>query len=184
MAGQIHDRPTRAMATDAEPVSARADLIGGLAWIALGVAIVAGSLAMDRYESVGATLHTMPGLVPGLLGMAISALGLLLAVRAIRARAIAGLAAPWRPDAEGRATLKRAALATALALLYTLGLVGRMWFPAATALFVFAFIMIFEISPGVQRSLARRATIAAITAITTAAVVSLVFERIFLVRLP
>ena len=172
------------MTPDAKPVSPRADLIGGLAWMALGAAIIAGSLAMDRFESVGATLHTMPGLVPGMLGATISALGLLLVVRAIRARAIAGLAASWRPDAEGRARLRRASLATALALVYALGLVGRVWFPAATALFVFAFIMAFEITPGVQRTLARRATIAAITAIVTAAVVSLVFERIFLVRLP
>ena len=104
--------------------------------------------------------------------------------RAIRAGAIAELAGTWLPDPDGRSMLKRVAIATALALVYTLGLVGHVWFPAATVLFVFAFMMVFGVSPEGPRPLARRAAIAAVTAIATAAAVSLVFEQVFLVRLP
>jgi len=165
-------------------VSARADLAGAILWMALGLAIVAAALAMDRFEAVGATVHTMPGLVPGLLGATLAGLGLLLLVRALRAGAIAQLAASWSPSAEGRSTLRRASIATALALVYALGMVGHLWFPAASALFVFAFIMVFDVSPDKPLPWGRRATVAAITAIATAASVSFVFEQIFLVRLP
>ena len=170
--------------SDPTAVTPRADLLGGIGWIAFGLAIVAGALAMDRFESVGATLHTMPGLVPGLLGAVIALLGLALSVRAIRAGAIGGLSSSWSPDAERRASMKRASVATVLALVYTLGLVGHVWFPLATVLFVFAFIMVFDVSPDKPRPLRRRALIAAIVAIATSAIVSLVFEQVFLVRLP
>ena len=169
---------------DSTAVPPRADLLGGIGWIAFGLAIVAGALAMDRFESVGATLHTMPGLVPGLLGAVIALLGLVLSVRAIRAGAIGGLSSSWSPDARRRASMKRASVATVLALVYTLGLVGHVWFPLATALFVFAFIMVFDVSPEKPRPLKRRALIAAVVAIATSAIVSLVFEQVFLVRLP
>jgi hypothetical protein len=172
------------MSEHAGGVSARADLFGGLAWTAFGLAIVAGSITMDRLEQFGATWYTAPGLVPGVLGATIALLGLLLVVRAMKTGAVAGLAEPWAPTAEGRSSLKRASLATLLSLVYTLGLIGRAPFPVASALFVFAFIMVFDVSPEAPSRIARRATIAAITAIVTSAVVTLVFERIFLVRLP
>ena len=171
------------MSDRASGVRARADLIGGIAWIAFGVAILAGALAMDRLERFGATLHTAPGLVPGLLGIAIALLGTLLAVRALRQGAVGDLAAPWSPSPEGRRALRRSGVALLLSLVYTLGLLGHAPFSVATASFVFAFIMVFDVSD-TPRTLARRAMIAAITAVATTAAVALVFERIFLVRLP
>ena len=172
------------MSERAVGVSARADLFGGVAWIALGIAIVTGSLMMDRLEQFGATFYTAPGLVPGVLGAAVALLGLVLLIRSVKSGAIPGLAAPWAQSAEGRSSLKRASIATALSLVYTLGLIGRVPFPIASALFVFAFIMMFDISVGAPSRIARRATIAAITAVVTSVVVTLVFEQIFLVRLP
>ena len=169
--------------SDDSGVSARADLIGGIAWIAFGIAIVGGSLAMDRLEQFGATAYTAPGLVPGLLGAGIALLGAALAMRALRQGGAAQLAAPWRPTPQGRVALRRAAIATALSLAYTLGLLGHAPFAVATASFVFAFVMVFDVSDE-PRTLARRVLVAAITAIATTAAVMLVFERIFLVRLP
>ena len=48
--------------------TARSDLWGGAGWVLFGLLIVAGSLRMDRFESMGAQLYAMPGFVPGLLG--------------------------------------------------------------------------------------------------------------------
>ena len=172
------------MSERAEGVSARADLFGGIAWMAFGLAIVGGSVTMDRLEQFGATWYTAPGLVPGVLGVTIVVLGLLLVIRAMKTGAAAGLAEPWVPTAAGRSSLKRASLATLLSLVYTLGLIGRVPFPIASTLFVFAFIMVFDVSADASSRIARRATIAAITAVVTSVVVTLVFERIFLVRLP
>jgi hypothetical protein len=126
--------------------SARSDLIGGVGWIALGIAIIVGSLAMDRLERFGATLYTAPGLVPGILGAAIVLLGLLLIVRAMRHGAVAGFRAAWRPTDEQRAAARRTALA--------------------------------------EQRMRRRAVVAATTAVAATAAVILLFEHVFLVRLP
>ena len=56
----------------------RTDLWGGAAWMGLGCAILVESLRMDRFESMGATVYTYPGFVPGLIGAVVVVLGLLL----------------------------------------------------------------------------------------------------------
>ena len=174
------------MTQPAQGASARADLIGALAWIAFGIAIVAGSVTMDRLERFGATFYTAPGLVPGMLGSLIALLGAALLVRSLRRGAVAGFAEPWRAGGEGRAMLRRALLAIALTLVYTLVLVGRgLPFWLVTAAFVFVFLLLFDLPE--RRARGRTAhglAIAAIVAIATSAAVTLLFERVFLVRMP
>jgi len=58
-----------------------ADRIGGLIWVAFGLAVVYGAWAMDRLESLGIPLATAPGVVPGLLGIAFIIFGSILLVR-------------------------------------------------------------------------------------------------------
>jgi hypothetical protein len=166
--------------------SPRADLIGALAWIAFGFAVIAGSLAMDRMERFGATIYTAPGLMPGLLGALIALLGVVLLVRSVRRGAVPQLQRPWLPGAEGRSMLARSALATGLSLVYTLLLVGRgLPFWLASVIFVFAFMLIFYLPEQRARGQTVRGLIvAAIVAIATSAAVTFVFEQIFLVRMP
>jgi hypothetical protein len=57
------------------------DRLQGFVWIAVSAVIIYGSWTMDRLERHGAALYTAPGLVPGLLGLVILALGVMLAVR-------------------------------------------------------------------------------------------------------
>jgi putative tricarboxylic transport membrane protein len=161
-----------------------ADLVSGIAFAALGLAVLVGSWQMPRPEERGVHPLTVPGLVPGLLGLALLLCGGLLAAGAWRAgdlraglAALAGLARG--PEAQ------RVGIALALVLLYTLVLVGWLPFSVATALFVFAFIVAFELllapappSPG--RTLAWAAAVAIVAGVA----VVLVFERGFLVRLP
>ena len=155
----------------------KADRIGGAAWIAFGLAIFAGAWQMDRYESMGGTLYTAPGLVPGIYGLVMMAMGALLALRRSRgaADATAGDADPGGPLLN-----RRVALALGLMLVYAIGLVGRVPFGVATATFVAAFCALFD-SDAPPR---RRAITAIAAGIGTAVVVVLVFERVFLVRLP
>lgn len=147
------------------------DRIGGAAWIALGLAIVAGAWRMDRFESMGGTLYTAPGLVPGVYGLLMIALGAVLALR--RAR-------PAAAGDGGPLLNRRVALALVLMGVYALGLIGRVPFGVATALFVAAFCALFDTDAPPRR----RALTAIGTGLGTAVVVVLVFERVFLVRLP
>jgi hypothetical protein len=120
---------------------ASADLRGGLFWVALGAAVVITSARMDRFESMGGSIYTAPGLVPGLFGGALLLLGLLLCWRA-------------RPQREASATsttaplLNRRVVGTlVLSLAYAGVLLGRAPFAVSTALFVAVFTAIHSDAP-------------------------------------
>jgi putative tricarboxylic transport membrane protein len=94
---------------------------------------------------------------------------------------------PWRTFLAGLAGNEslRASVVALLALVYTLGLVGRLPFWAATALFVLVFILIFEVYlTDAPKPLLKSLPWAAGISVGTAIAVTLVFERAFLVRLP
>src|SRR5688500_10201568 len=104
-----------------------ADLLAGLVFVALGLALLYGSWTMPRLEERGVHPLTVPGLVPGLLALAFVLCGGLLAAGAWRAGDLrAGLAA-LLALARGPAT-RRVAAALGLILFYTLGLVGGLPF--------------------------------------------------------
>jgi len=156
--------------------TARSDLWGGAGWVVLGLVIVIGSVRMDRFESMGAQLYTMPGFVPGMIGGLVALLGLVLMARGWARRSHETDAGPVEP------LLNRRILVTlVLTLVYAGLLIGRAPFWLVTALFVAAFVGLF--APAEQAP-ARRATAAVLAGVLTSAVVTLVFQHIFLVRLP
>ena len=166
-----------------EPLPPRADLYSALAWIVFGAAIAVGSWRMDRLAHLNINKYEIPGLVPGLLGAAILFLGLGLALRAMSRGALdARIAA-----ASARDPSRRMGLVFALTLFYALGLVGTgLPFWLATFVFVAAFIFIFdrERQGALGRTSGRQALLACIYGVCASAIVSLAFEKIFLVRLP
>ena len=162
----------------------RADLLAGIAFVALGVAILWLSWTMPRLEERGVPLITAPGLVPGVLGALLAACGAALALRSL---AVARDPAGWRRFAAILVSVEagRAVAVIVLVFGYALGLVGLVPFWLATALFVFAFVLSFDAwLAEVPRPLRRVAPAAALLAVATGVVVVLVFERGFLVRLP
>jgi len=173
-----------------------ADRIGGLTWVAFGLAVVYGALAMDRLESLGIPLATAPGVVPGLLGIAFIIFGSILLVRhepgagdipepAIPASAAAAdaVAATARGD---EFDWRRVALSWLLCVTYGGVLLGGgLPYWALTAGFLFLHILLLDETDRVPASpTLRRLVIAALVSPTVATVVMLTFERIFLVRLP
>jgi putative tricarboxylic transport membrane protein len=160
--------------------SPTADLVWSLVWIAGGAALVAGGYGMDRLERQHINPYTAPGLVPAALGIGIFVLGAFLLARSARVRGGEDRAAT------GGASVRRFLLAAALCVAYAAGLVGRgppFWL--ATALFVFVAIMAFRWAElKAEGRLAKGAAVAAACAIGTAAGVTLVFQELFLVRLP
>lgn len=165
-------------------VSPRADLVSALVWIVVGLAIAIGAWRMDRLENLHINKYEIPGLVPGLLGTAIVLLGGLLALRALRQGALRPAGAP--AAGHGGARLYMAAVFAAM-LLYSLVLVGHgLPFWLATLLFVSGFIFVFdrERQAALGRGTGWQLLLALVYGAGTSAVVSLVFEHVFYVRLP
>jgi Tripartite tricarboxylate transporter TctB family len=156
-------------------VAARSDLGGGVGWMVFGLAILAGAWRMDRFESMGATLYTAPGFVPALFGLVLVLLGGVLAWRGSAVGPEAGIDAAAEPLLS-----RRILLMLAFTLAYAALLVGRLPFWLATTLFVASFTGVFtEGQPPL-----RRLSVAVASGLLTSLMVVLVFERIFLVRLP
>ena len=162
----------------------RSDLLSALGWMALGIAILIGSVMMDRLEKQGINPYTIPGLLPGLLGIAMTILGALLAARSWRPhlRASAGKAAI------NRAEQMRILLVLGLCLTFGVVLVGHgLPFWLAAAIFVTAAIFALQYqqrkSTGEALTLRQFATTAAI-GLGAGVAITIVFQEIFLVRLP
>ena len=160
----------------------RADFVTAVVLILLGLGVVAESLRMPTLEHLGVNPYTAPGVVPGLLGCVIGGLGLVLLLRAARAGGwrldlpTGGLAAGLRTEGA-----RRLGLTLLLTLGYAAGLVGRVPFWLATFVFVFLFAAMFSWR---REQAARVLAVAAALGAVTAFVITLVFEQVFLVRLP
>jgi hypothetical protein len=172
----------------AYPVAPRTDLRFAFGWIALGALVVFGAWRMDRLEAQGAQLFTAPGLWPGIVGLVVALLGGVLAVRSQRrARASGGHAAAV--DDAQTAPAAHFATATAMFFAYAVLLVGHgLPFWLGTFVFVTAYVFWFrraarELGDGYGTT--RGDVILALACgVATAAVVPLVFEKLFFVRLP
>jgi hypothetical protein len=159
----------------------RSDFLSALGWMALGVAILIGSVMMDRLEKQGINPYTIPGLLPGLLGIAMTILGALLAVRS------------WRPHllgSAGKAPINRAEqmrilLVLGLCLAFGVVLVGHgLPFWLAAAVFVTAAILALQYQQGGQQLTLRKFAATAAIGLGAGIAITIVFQEIFLVRLP
>jgi hypothetical protein len=171
---------------DSELAPPRADLKDAIGWIVFGIAVLVGSVTMDRLASQNINPVTVPGLLPGLLGIAMILLGGALGVRSLRRHALAQPLPARTP--QQREEIRRVWIAIALCLGYGVVLVGHgIPFWLASTIYVTASILIFQrIGSGpAERRLDARAWIQALVIGAGASVVTwLVFERLFLVRLP
>ena len=168
------------------PVGARAELRQAIGWALLGLAILVASIRMDRLESQHINPYTVPGLLPGLLGIAMLFLAALLGWRAIGAGALSPAAAAHRPV--DRKAAKRIALVIGLCVAFGVGLVGHgLPFWAAATTFVTVAILAFEQPRRAQggRAIAVRDVVFALAVgLGAGGVITLVFQVLFLVRLP
>jgi hypothetical protein len=164
------------------------DLLTSLALVALGSGVVAESLRMPRFERFNANPYTLPGIVPGVLGAILALFGVIMLARTVvawrRGRAVPAAAGAAEPG-----SARRVALTLVLTLGYGAVLIGRVPFLAATLLFVWAFLLAFQWSPalvaeGRRGPLLRYVGGALLQALLVAGIVTYVFERVFLVRLP
>lgn len=180
--------PEHSVATGVEEESSppRADFKDAVGWMALGLAILVGSITMDRLEQQNINPVTVPGLLPGLLGIAMVLLGGALGVRSWRRGALAQ--STPTPTVDEREQRRRVWIAIALCMGYGVVLVGHgIPFWLASTLYVTASILVFQrlSRDPVERQLGVMAWVKALVIGAAASVVTwLVFEMVFLVRLP
>lgn len=162
----------------------RVDLWTAAVFFAAGVAIIYAAWLMPTFREQLGQSYTAPGLVPALYGTVIVILALWLAARSIGRGASKRGAAEPRAPREGYSNA-RLMLAAVLCLVFAVGMVGRMPFALAAGIFIFLFILLFEWKRGqAWRERLRPIATAALVAAVTGVAVVLVFERLFLVRLP
>lgn len=176
---------TPAAKSAAKPVVAtshRSDTLIGVIIFGLGAAILAGALAMPRFEHRSADPLTVPGIAPGMLGAIILVLGALLALRGARR---AGTEAPLGITQWPQGSVRRTIFTLGALLIFGFGLFGSLPFIPATAIFVFAFTVGVELMREDRKSkLATTLIGAAILAIASSFIIWLVFSKIFLIQLP
>jgi hypothetical protein len=178
-------------APDAEPTfSPRSDWLAGWGWMALGAAIVVGSVMMDRLEKQNINPYTIPGLLPGLLGLLMMLLGLLLVLRS-RARAAA-----FGPDALGQAAAAvsspilspRVLMVLGMCVFFAVVLVGHgLPFWVAAALYVT--VSIISLQQTQRQALGESLTAGAVgkavlIGLSAGGLIMYVFQELFLVHLP
>ena len=166
-----------------EPLAPRTDLWVAAGFLVFSTAILILTLQMPTYTDQGGQIYTAPGLVPSFYGVVIGLLSLWLAARAIRAGALGPSGSGERRETGN--SNARLALAAGLGLVFVAGFIGRMPFWLASAIFVTLFIAGFEWRPGLDaRTRLRRLAVALLQGVLTGWAVTLLFERLFLVRLP
>lgn len=174
--------PAQPAAAAEASVSPRADFWSALVWIALGLAILLLSLNMDRLERFQASIYTAPGLVPGLLGIAIAVMGAILLLRAVRGGAL-------QKQPPLRLVLRdhwRLVFSLGLSLFYALVIVASaLPFWLVTAIYVAAFVFVFQYAERrAAGQLPRGIAVAVVHGLLAGWVIQYVFEELFLVRLP
>ena len=169
----------------------RADMVAGLIIIVVAAAFAAGSLAMP-WDGSEWGIYAAPGLVPLLLSVILILTGLVLVLRSALANVYyaklqqaameeaASIEVSEDLKEKGNVSKsvpewKRIVLTVALVSVYIFLLLGRLPYMIATAIFVAVFILAFK-GGGIVK--------AVLTGGLTAVSVWLVFEKIFIIRLP
>ena len=169
-----------------EPITPRGDLKDAACWIAFGVAVLVGSITMDRLEQQHINPYTVPGLLPGLLGIMMILLGGILALRSLRRGALR--LAPPPPSGHDRERWRRIWVVTALCLGYGIVLIGHgLPFWLASSIYVTASILIMQRmsrDPVVRRQTLGAWAKALMIGLVASGVTHLVFQEFFLVRMP
>ena len=159
----------------------KADFYTSIILMVFGITITVMALRMP----VISNRYSAPGILPMILGIIITVLSFIIFVRSLaRSKGRIGISGSSVKNLFADIGVRRIIATTALCLAYAL-LLGKIWFPLLTLLFVFSFIIFFEyerkepLKPQIKKVL-----MAALVALITSVSITLVFEELFFVRLP
>ena len=192
----MHEPAEGAAGRDA--AAARRNFYEAAGWAMLGAVILVASWRMDRLQSQDINPYTIPGLLPGLLGIAMMIAACLMAIRSLREGAFAAaekaasaVSATNTMNAEGsepRASRVQLAITLVLSVGFVVGLLGRgLPFWLAGAIFVVALVLALQyVQSRASRAHFGLRQVAAAIALGLGAGggITLLFQTLFLVRLP
>jgi hypothetical protein len=163
----------------------RTDLVTGAVILAFGLAVLRMAWGMPTFTDRGGDPFTAPGIVPGFYGIVLAILGAVLAGRSIHRGALRPGGGKL-PVATGftHSSISRLVAAVLVCLAFSIGLIGWVPFWLAVTIFVTAFVLLFEWQDEPTPRRVRRVATALALGIATGIAVTLVFEKLFLVRLP
>jgi putative tricarboxylic transport membrane protein len=164
----------------------KADFFTSMFFIAFGILVLVMSLQMPRLQEFGVNRFSVPGIVPGFLGAVIAFLGLVLLIRSIARKGYRlGINASTIEGFFKAETTRRLLITIGVSVVYAIGLLDRIPYPLATAIYIFSFIVIFEYR--LREPLAaqwKTLLFAAAIAVLISGAVTVVFRYLFLVTLP
>ena len=164
----------------------KADFVTSIFWVIIGAYIIFEATTMPTFAERGQGAFAAPGIVPGFLGAFIFLLGLSMLIRAIVQKDYRlGLTKALLKSFFFTGATKRMGLTILICMVYGLGFVGRMPYWLATFLFIVLFILLFDwdFKKSFVEQRGEAIKIFLIAAITSA-VVTVVFQYLFLVSLP
>jgi drug/metabolite transporter (DMT)-like permease len=179
---QAQDLPS----AEEEDITPRSDFWQGVGWVVFGAAVLVLSLTMDRLESQNINPHTIPGLLPAILGIAMMLVGAIIAVRSWKRGAFSHPREAF--TAHQREVRKRVWTVVALVTIYSVALVGHgLPFWLASAVFVTGSILILQRmsrDPEERRISPKWWIKAIVIGVLASVITQVVFQNVFLVRLP
>lgn len=164
----------------------KADFVTSIVLMAFGIWVVVHSLRMPRFENLGANPFSVPGIVPGLLGIIIFLLSLVIFLRALKQKGHRlGINAAIIRNFTRDASMQRMVVTILVCGVYGLGLIGKINYYLATFLFVLAFLLLFQYRPSHDGpTTGKLIAVSVFQAVLTAGAVGAVFRYLFLVELP
>lgn len=164
----------------------KADFVTSIVLFVFGTSILILSIKMPRMEELGANPYSVPGIVPGFLGVIITFLALLLFGRSVRQKGY-HLGLTWTKVVAffNDPSYRRVLLTILLGIIYGIGLLGKIPYVLATFLYVFAFVTMFEYQRDKSLQAQKKTVLfALLQAVLVAGIVAAVFRYLFLVDLP
>ncbi len=161
------------------------DFITSIVLIAFSISVVVSSYTMPRLEHRNIDPYSAPGVVPGMIGLILLCLSLILFVRSARRGGYLLFNAENEGKQKHRGAAKRVLLTLFISLFYAVGLLGRIDYTVCTLLYIFTFIVIFEYRYRIPLADQKKVIgLALLQAVIAGLSITLVFRKLFLVDLP
>jgi len=163
----------------------KADFVTSIVLLAFGITVVFMSVQMPTMADANQSKFSAPGIVPGFIGVMLSLLSLTMLIRSIKRKGMQEIITKSATkDLLAQETTSRILKTLIICVVYVL-LLGKIWFPLPTALFIFAFIIMFEYDfKSAFKPQIKTVIVAFIIAVVATALITFVFQSLFLVNLP